>query len=102
MTIFEELQSIPVGLCRHFFIADHAEQIRRALALGELPKSPKWNPAARWPWLGWERGTPPPREGAAGASVSLMQTFESLPMPIRQEIYRRHKDAICAELETLR
>jgi hypothetical protein len=100
MTILEQLQTIEPGLRRFYFMQDHAKAIERAIALGELPAPPAWDPIARWPWIRW-RGAPP--EGiAASRSPTHVQYLETLPMGERQSFFRKHKTAIRDELAQIR
>ena len=68
MTILEQLQQIELGLRRRHFLTDHRQEIARAIALGELPEAPAWDPEARWPWLGW-RGAPHPEAASRARTV---------------------------------
>jgi hypothetical protein len=96
VTILEQLEAIEPGLRRHYFLKDHAEEIRRAVALGEWPATTPWDPRERWSWLRW--GERPGAPGAASAH-KVLTDFSALPFAERAQIYRRNKDVILQELE---
>ena len=101
-SILEQLAETECGLRRFYFMKDHRKEIERAIALGEFPKKPAWDPLEHWPWLRQRRAVPAPAPVVAGRSIPHIEQLETLPFKDRLNFYRAHKNEIRDELENFR